>query len=77
VTLRDVSDPKTLAAARPPVVKAWKFLHVLRVERWRVLVMFRAYYGLGSPQFEFEFRLGRSSRKPMPDYFDYEGDLDA
>ena len=53
--------------ARP---RRWKFSRVLVVRRWRVVTHFRAYHGNGSPNFEFEFRLGfpRFGRKePLED----------
>lgn len=39
----------------------WLFRRGLHLERWRVAVWLRAYRGHGLPQFEFEFRFGRSS----------------
>lgn len=49
----------------------------LRVERWRIIALFRWYHGFGQPQFELEFRFGRPKRIPERDLWLIYEDEDA
>lgn len=43
--------------------RRWKLTRCLHVERWRIIMYFRVYHGIGLPVFEFEFRFGFPKRR--------------